>query len=115
MGYNIMPEFCKMNSAFKGIFLGFCFSESIFWGFSVGGKVFFWVVQKYLTPLILSVGLSSLPPGLSRKYGSKNVKGKSPKNVACKNSIPGGRGGGHTSISLIGMLVREQISTTQKK
>ena len=34
-------------------------------------------------------------------------------NVKCLEHVPGG-GGGHTSISLTGMLVREQISTTQK-
>ena len=34
--------------------------------------------------------------------------------VILLSSIPGG-GGGYSSISLTGMLVREQISTTQKK
>ena len=43
--YHIMLDFCEMNSVLR-VFSGFCFSESFF-GFSVGGKVFIWVVQKY--------------------------------------------------------------------
>ena len=59
--YHITLNFCQMTSVSGGYFLGFCFSESIFLG--VSGKVFFWVVQKYPTPLIpLSVCLSRPPP-----------------------------------------------------
>ena len=49
--YHIMLDFCKMNSVFKRIFRVLLFGKYIF-GFSVSGKVFFWVVQKYPTPLI---------------------------------------------------------------
>ena len=40
-----------MNRVLTGYFLGFKFLESIF-GFPFSGKVFFWIVQKYPTPLI---------------------------------------------------------------
>ena len=38
--YHIMLDFCGMNSVFEGIFLGFGFSESIFWGFLLVVKYF---------------------------------------------------------------------------
>ena len=50
--YHIVLNFCQMNRVSGGYFSGFCFSESIYFGCSVSGKVFFRVVQKYSTPLI---------------------------------------------------------------
>ena len=50
--FHIMLDFCEMNSVFEGIsFKGFTLRK-VFFGFSVGGKVFFGVVEKYATPLI---------------------------------------------------------------
>ena len=48
---HIMLDFCEMNSVFEGIFRGLLFGKHYF-GFSASGKVIFWVVQKYPTPLI---------------------------------------------------------------
>ena len=51
--YHIMLDFCEMNSVFESIFLGFCFSKSVFFlGFLLVAENIFWVVQKYPTPLI---------------------------------------------------------------
>ena len=48
--YHVL-DFCEMNSVFECIFRVLLFGK-YFFGFSVSGKVFFWVVQKYPTPLI---------------------------------------------------------------
>ena len=58
--HHIMLTFCEMNSVFECIFRVLLYGK-YFFGFSVRGKVFFWVVQKY--PTLLSIGLSSSPPG----------------------------------------------------
>ena len=49
--YHILLDFCEMNSVFEGIFRVLLFGK-YFFGFSVRGKVFFWIIQKYPTPLI---------------------------------------------------------------
>ena len=55
-----------MNSVFGGYFLGFAFGK-YFLGRSVSGKVFFRVVQKYPTPLILvCVFIKSTPWALGQ-------------------------------------------------
>ena len=46
-----MHDFYEMNNVFEGIFRVLLIGK-YFGGFSVGGKVFLWVVQKYRTPLI---------------------------------------------------------------
>ena len=62
--YHITLDFCEMNSVFVGIFRVLFFGK-YFLGFSLRGKVFFGVVQKYPTPLIPVCRFvkSTPPPG----------------------------------------------------
>ena len=50
--YHIMLDFCEMNSVFEGISFRVLLFGKYCFGFCVSGKAFFWVVQKYPTPLI---------------------------------------------------------------
>ena len=50
--YHLVNNFRLMNCVLRGYFLGFHYSESTFPSFLSVAKYFFWVVQKYPTPLI---------------------------------------------------------------
>ena len=68
---HIMLDFCEMNSVLRVFFRVLLFGK-YFFGFSVSGKIFFGVVQKYPTPLIpVCRFVKSTPLGKLEPAGSK--------------------------------------------
>ena len=66
--HHIVLNFCQMNSVFGGyFFLRVLLFGKYFFGCSVSGKVFFWVVQKYPIPLIPVCRFIKSTPGIKSK------------------------------------------------